>query len=429
MLSKSTDHKIKRARAKREIADHGPQPPAGDTCWNSDSPAVDPDFLLLQEGVPLIALVASLAVMNSPPRKARKITQATLAFQLTPKCSKTPGKGSPELATHPKGCISPSPSTSNPSALASTPVPSTEVDDDDDEEEEIDTRNTVLASTRCTFTVPLHRPELSGYRRCFRSNRRLGGNKISWIYLHGVELEKRGPSGKWIKHWICRYCHEQGRIKVMNAQASTNCTRHLNDQHGIGLERLEESVQAQGRIEGFMDEHLWEERWREDYVNWIAKDDITLSQATSPHLQRLLARSGPKVTNLLPQRSSARRWLMDAYEQRKPEVAESLHTSLSDVSLSFDGWSSPNGLSLLGVVAHWIDKDCTLRNALIGMPRLEGQHSGEKIAEAVSALIRDYGIQRKIGAFVLDNAANNDTAVEILAQEFGLDPAQCRLRC
>ena len=42
----------------------------------------------------------------------------------------------------------------------------------------------------------------------------------------------------------------------MNAQASTNCTRHLHDQYGIGLERLEESVQAQGRIEGFMDEHL-----------------------------------------------------------------------------------------------------------------------------------------------------------------------------
>jgi hypothetical protein len=120
---------------------------------------------------------------------------------------------------------------------------------------------------------------------------------------------------------------------------------------------------------------------------------------------------------------------MDAYEQRIPEVAESLHTSLSDVSLSFDGWSSPNGRSLLEIVAHWIDKDCTLRNALIGLPRLEGQNSGEKTAKAVSALIRDYGIQRKIGAFVLDNAANNDTAVEILAQEFGLDPTQCRLRC
>lgn len=115
--------------------------------------------------------------------------------------------------------------------------------------------------------------------------------------------------------------------------------------------------------------------------------------------------------------------------QRKPEVAESLRTSLSDVSISFDGWSSPNGLSLLGVVAHCIDKDCPLLNALIGMPRIEGQHSGEKIAKAVSALIHEHGIQRKIGAFVLDNAANNDTAVEIHAQEFGLDSAQCRLRC
>lgn len=89
---------------------------------------------------------------------------------------------------------------------------------------------------------------------------------------------------------------------------------------------------------------------------------------------------------------------MDAYEQRKPEVAESMHTSLSDVSLSFNGWSSPNGLSLLGIVAHWIDKECTLRNALIGLPRLGGQHSGVKIAKAVSAL-HHYGIQQKIGAF------------------------------
>lgn len=84
------------------------------------------------------------------------------------------------------------------------------------------------------------------------------------------------------------------------------------------------------------------------------------------------------------------------------------HSAMS--AYLFDGWSSPNGLSLLGAVAHWIDKDCTLRNALIGMPRFEGQHSGKKIAKAVSVLIHDYGIRRKIGAFVLDNAANNDTA-------------------
>lgn len=63
------------------------------------------------------------------------------------------------------------------------------------------------------------------------------------------------------------------------------------------------------------------------------------------------------------------------------------------------------------------------------MPRLAGQHSGENIAKVVSSLIYDYGVQHKIGAFVLDNAANNDTAVGALAHEFGLDPAQCRLRC
>jgi hypothetical protein len=43
---------------------------------------------------------------------------------------------------------------------------------------------------------------------------------------------------------------------------------------------------------------------------------------------------------------------MDAYEQRKPKVAKSLHTSRSDFSLSFDGWSLPNGLTLLEVVIY-----------------------------------------------------------------------------
>jgi hypothetical protein len=102
--------------------------------------------------------------MSSPPRKARKITQATLAFQLTPKYPKTPKTGSPEPATRPNGCISPSLSTSNPFALASTPIPSIEGDDVDDEKEETDTRNSVLTLARYTFTVLLERPELSGYR-------------------------------------------------------------------------------------------------------------------------------------------------------------------------------------------------------------------------------------------------------------------------
>jgi hypothetical protein len=38
--------------------------------------------------------------------------------------------------------------------------------------------------------------------------------RISSVYLHGIELEKRGrKDGEWVKHWLCKPCTTQGRLK------------------------------------------------------------------------------------------------------------------------------------------------------------------------------------------------------------------------
>jgi hypothetical protein len=145
MTCSQPDCKMKLVRV--QVRDRRPRPAAvrQRSAGTLIFPAVDPGFLLSQERVPPIASATSLAIMNPPPRKARKTTQATLAFHRTQTYQITPETDSPEPATRPKRCISPSSSTSNPSALASTPIPSTEGDDDDDEEEETDTKNSVLA--------------------------------------------------------------------------------------------------------------------------------------------------------------------------------------------------------------------------------------------------------------------------------------------
>jgi hypothetical protein len=44
-------------------------------------------------------------------------------------------------------------------------------------------------------------------------------------------------------------------------------------------------------------------------------------------------------------------------------------------------------------------------------------------------VVKDFGIEEKLGYFMLDNASNNATAMEPIADAFKLDSDERRLRC
>lgn len=52
------------------------------------------------------------------------------------------------------------------------------------------------------------------------------------------------------------------------------------------------------------------------------------------------------------------------------------------------------------------------------------------IAQAIVETLKAYNItHNKLGYFVLDNAANNDTAITAIARDYAFEPAHRRLRC
>lgn len=66
----------------------------------------------------------------------------------------------------------------------------------------------------------------------------------------------------------------------------------------------------------------------------------------------------PKISDLIPSSSNTlRSYVMDMFTERKKKLKTALHNSPSLVHFSFDLWTSPNHLALLGVVAHYIDED------------------------------------------------------------------------
>ena len=65
----------------------------------------------------------------------------------------------------------------------------------------------------------------------------------------------------------------------------------------------------------------------------------------------------PMIEEIIPSSSNTiRAWILEAFKERKAKMIEVFGRSKSMVHFSFDLWTSPNHLALLGIVAHYIDE-------------------------------------------------------------------------
>jgi hypothetical protein len=105
---------------------------------------------------------------------------------------------------------------------------------------------------------------------------------------------------------------------------------------------------------------------------------------------------------------------MKEFRKQKKLLREDLHEARSNIHLSFDLWTSPNYFAIIAIVAHYIDRHGARQTKLLAMRRLEGEHTGTNIAQAVLNVVGEYRIGSRIGYFMLDNASSNDTAVDLI---------------
>lgn len=107
-----------------------------------------------------------------------------------------------------------------------------------------------------------------------------------------------------------------------------------------------------------------------------------------------------------------------------------LQQATSKINISFDLWQSSNDMEFCGVVAHWIDEHQQLKTALLSLPRIIGERTGEAIARIILNVLSFYEIESKVGCFQLDNASNNDTYIDTVALKIKhVKKLEHRLRC
>jgi hypothetical protein len=284
-----------------------------------------------------------------------------------------------------------------------------------------------------------------GYR--IRDKRSIQRNQpVSWIWAHGADVVQRTIDGQEIRYFLCRRCHQRSpRLGLFVVNGTDHIRRHLEKRHRQfkdGERPLPPSFAnpfsaAAGAVTTRacnlmepMYERVDERDYQSKLVDWAISQDLTFRQVTHEETRHILAYQQPQLLKILPSsHSTLVDYIKQAYQERQEQLRDTLRSAQSKIHISFDIWASTNGLSLLGVVGHFLDADRQHRTALLGLPRLRGKHSGENIANRLARIIDDYRLASKLGLFQMDNASNNNACMEHLMLLVPGLSDQARLRC
>ncbi len=165
-------------------------------------------------------------------------------------------------------------------------------------------------------------------------------------------------------------------------------------------------------------------------LDWLTYHNLPFNLVNSERFRRFLLYNNPFLqAGQIPSDRSLVTLLTHEYDRALGPVRALLRRARSMVHFTFDGWTSRQNASFLGINAHFIDCDWKQWRILLALPALQARHTGAVLADEVADTISAFGIQDKIGYFTLDNAIYNDTAIEALATEFGFDGDERRIRC
>ena len=128
----------------------------------------------------------------------------------------------------------------------------------------------------------------------------------------------------------------------------------------------------------------------------------------NPHADRLLPMTGMSV----------RKDLCTTIRLRLPGIKKTIAQAKSKIHLIYDGWTSDNHMSLLGVQARFLDSNFRLQSILLGLPKLVEAHVGLHMAETAFKMTEKYGFTDRLGFAMSDGAGNNNTMAEEMSKMF-----------
>ena len=159
------------------------------------------------------------------------------------------------------------------------------------------------------------------------------------------------------------------------------------------------------------------------------EENLPFSYVESKSFRRLLSLCNPQIDQLLIGADSVAEKIGRKYLSIRERVKQVLINIDCSINLTIDGWTSPNGLSVLGVTGHWVDDKWKLRECLLDAAEIIGDHSGQNLASHLITSLNAFEIQSKVFCITGDNASSNRTLAKELAAKLSHFTTENMLGC
>jgi hypothetical protein len=225
---------------------------------------------------------------------------------------------------------------------------------------------------------------------------------ILWIWRHD-DLEKIGKE----RHWQCKYY-------CMNLFAATisNAVYHLQI---YSIYKEDQLLSDQPIIETCVKSAIDSKMLRKLIVEWIIDHCHVFNEVEAESFRKIIEYLDITAINKLPHSGNIiHSDCFKYFKEPKLVIKELLSTAHSQIHLSFDLSTSLNCKAILTIIAHWTSNIYKMEAILLAIRELEKEHIGENIAQSVYDVVKDYNIIKNLGYFMMNNAGNNDTALEEL---------------
>lgn len=262
---------------------------------------------------------------------------------------------------------------------------------------------------------------------------RKGRGKSSSVWRLGIELKRVDDGAKF---WQCLICKRMNKSTLYTAAATSGPFKHLKNDHNIveenkrfvWLEKQKRLVSEESEdshstvIRGlncrasvdFLFSKTLMDEFRLLFLQWIICCHLALSMVENRFFRALIRFINRTVLDYLPESSATvRKWVISEYQRQKEIRKEAIRQSRSRISISFDTWTAPFARKhIISIIAHFVDENWERRFLQLSMSRLYGGHSGANLSAHIVPILRDWGINDRIGYFITDNEAANGTAID-----------------
>ena len=215
-----------------------------------------------------------------------------------------------------------------------------------------------------------------------------------------------------------RICNQ--RFDATGGNTST-ISKHLKTKHGLKPDK--KLVQTNLSFEN-MANFPKPKTFRQSYAELVAKQYLPFSLIEEEVLQNaFLAFHREWIkNNAQPNFVTDKTIAGDIEIMAVKYVAEMRTRFQSKLSLTMDAWTGPNKMSFLGLTFTYLDENFRIQRGLLDIVRLNGKHSGEKMALLFRQTLSLYGIDKKmVGGVTQDNAANCGSCIEALVIGYDFD--------